>query len=163
MHCVASRFGYPNYRLSELSLVQVSSDNRRSTVTLVPYSISHLPNDVLCCNLVTEFKTFALLGRYPAYLLLIHRRFGTTIGPIFKRHSVDWLTFEDSYLLPSANNCPSTPRNTPEYGTNHQHHGAETQNHSQNLKFDFGPSWRYRHLVSHFVVIVSDVTVTMVT
>ena len=32
MHCVASRFDYPNYRLSELSLVPISSDNRRSTV-----------------------------------------------------------------------------------------------------------------------------------
>ena len=32
MHCVASRFGYPNCRLSELSLVPISSDNRRSTV-----------------------------------------------------------------------------------------------------------------------------------
>ena len=32
MLCVASRFGYPNYRLSELSLVPISSDNRRSTV-----------------------------------------------------------------------------------------------------------------------------------
>ena len=32
MHCVAYRFGYPNYRLSELSLVPISSDNRRSTV-----------------------------------------------------------------------------------------------------------------------------------
>ena len=32
MHCVASRLGYPNYRLSELSLVSISSDNRRSTV-----------------------------------------------------------------------------------------------------------------------------------
>ena len=32
MHCVASRFGYPNYRLSELSLVPITSDNRRSTV-----------------------------------------------------------------------------------------------------------------------------------
>ena len=32
MHCVASRFGYPKYRLSELSLVQISSDNRRSIV-----------------------------------------------------------------------------------------------------------------------------------
>ena len=32
MHCLASRFGYPNYRLSELSLVPISSDNRRSTV-----------------------------------------------------------------------------------------------------------------------------------
>ena len=30
MHCVASRFGYANYRLSELSLVPISSDNRRS-------------------------------------------------------------------------------------------------------------------------------------
>ena len=35
MHCVASRFGYPNYRLSELSLVPISSDNRRSTVIRV--------------------------------------------------------------------------------------------------------------------------------
>ena len=32
MHCVASSFGYPNYRLSELSMVTVSSDNRRSAV-----------------------------------------------------------------------------------------------------------------------------------
>ena len=32
MHCVASRFGYPNYRLSELLLVPISSDNRRSIV-----------------------------------------------------------------------------------------------------------------------------------
>ena len=32
MHCVASRFGYSNYRLSELSLVPISSVNRRSTV-----------------------------------------------------------------------------------------------------------------------------------
>ena len=32
MHCVASRFVYPKYRLSELSLVPISSDNRRSTV-----------------------------------------------------------------------------------------------------------------------------------
>ena len=32
MHCVASRFGYPNCRLSEISLVPISSDNRRSTV-----------------------------------------------------------------------------------------------------------------------------------
>ena len=31
-HCVASRFGYPNYRLSEISLVPISSYNRRSTV-----------------------------------------------------------------------------------------------------------------------------------
>ena len=30
MHCVASRFGYPNYRLSELSLVPFISDNPRS-------------------------------------------------------------------------------------------------------------------------------------
>ena len=32
MHCVASRFGYPNYRLSELLLVPISLDNRLSTV-----------------------------------------------------------------------------------------------------------------------------------
>ena len=32
MHCVASRFGYPNCRLSELSLVPISWDNRRSTI-----------------------------------------------------------------------------------------------------------------------------------
>ena len=32
MHCVVSRFGYPNYRLSELSLVPIISDNRRCTV-----------------------------------------------------------------------------------------------------------------------------------
>ena len=32
MHCVTSRFSYPNYRLSELSLVPISLDNRRSTV-----------------------------------------------------------------------------------------------------------------------------------
>ena len=32
MHCVASRFGYPKYRLSELSLLPISSDNRRSIV-----------------------------------------------------------------------------------------------------------------------------------
>ena len=31
MHYVASRFGYPNYGLSELSLVPISADNRRST------------------------------------------------------------------------------------------------------------------------------------
>ena len=35
MHCVASRFGYPNYRLSELSLVPISSDNRRSTIYII--------------------------------------------------------------------------------------------------------------------------------
>ena len=45
MRCVASRFGYPNYRLSELSLVPISSDNRRFTV----------------CNFC---DTFGLLG-YP--------------------------------------------------------------------------------------------------
>ena len=28
MHCVASRFGYPNFRLSEISLVPINSDNR---------------------------------------------------------------------------------------------------------------------------------------
>ena len=32
MHCVTSRFGYPNYQLPELSLVPVSLDNRRSAV-----------------------------------------------------------------------------------------------------------------------------------
>ena len=43
MHCVASRFGYPNYRLSELSLVPISSDNRPSTVkqTLRPYHLMY--------------------------------------------------------------------------------------------------------------------------
>ena len=32
IHSVASRFGYPNYRLPELSLVPISADNRRSIV-----------------------------------------------------------------------------------------------------------------------------------
>ena len=31
MLSVASSFGHPNYRLSELSLVPITSDNRRST------------------------------------------------------------------------------------------------------------------------------------
>ena len=42
MHCVASRFDYPNYRLSELSLVPINSDNRRSTVILYKYFILFL-------------------------------------------------------------------------------------------------------------------------
>ena len=56
MNCVASRFGYPNYRLSELtiirtidypnyrlseiSLVTISSDNRRSSVFLLAYCMA---------------------------------------------------------------------------------------------------------------------------
>ena len=35
MHCVASRSGYPNYRLAELFLVPISSDNRRSTAFIL--------------------------------------------------------------------------------------------------------------------------------
>ena len=35
MHCVASRFGYPNYRLSELSMVPISSNNQLSTVIVM--------------------------------------------------------------------------------------------------------------------------------
>ena len=36
---MASRFGYPNYRLSELSLVPVSSDNRRFAVFITVFYI----------------------------------------------------------------------------------------------------------------------------
>ena len=41
IHCVASRFGYPNYRLSELSLVPISSDTRRSAVFLSCGAAAH--------------------------------------------------------------------------------------------------------------------------
>ena len=41
MNCVASRFGYPNYRLCELSLVPISSDNRRSTVLCLSGNFDH--------------------------------------------------------------------------------------------------------------------------
>ena len=54
MHCVASRFGYPKYRLSELSLVPIGSDNRHSTVCVCIYIMfvtcfryaCHLTDDV---------------------------------------------------------------------------------------------------------------------
>ena len=65
MHCVASRFGYPNYRLSELSVIRtidypnyrlselslapISSDSRRSTVR-----IKFLQNSLLDSPFYTE-------------------------------------------------------------------------------------------------------------
>ena len=49
MHCVASRFGYPNYRLSELSLVPISPDNRRSTL-LYGYKLSLRPASASVVN-----------------------------------------------------------------------------------------------------------------
>ena len=45
MHCVASRFGYPNYRLSELSLVPISSDNQPSLYKQMDYKLA---NRLLC-------------------------------------------------------------------------------------------------------------------
>ena len=40
MHSVASRFGYSKYQLSELSLVPISSDNRRTIVFNSVFMIS---------------------------------------------------------------------------------------------------------------------------
>ena len=47
MYRVASGFGYPNYRLSELSLVEISSYNLRSTVLECLISVYALKNSYI--------------------------------------------------------------------------------------------------------------------
>ena len=50
MHCVTSRFGYPKYRLSELSLVPISSDSRRSTVFISIHKVFVVNYQTEICN-----------------------------------------------------------------------------------------------------------------
>ena len=63
MHCVASSFGYPNYRLSEKSLVPISSDNRRSTVVIS--KIRNLYGDALKTKL--NFPLGIRIDKYVSY------------------------------------------------------------------------------------------------
>ena len=66
MHCVASRFGYPNYRLSELSLVPISSDNRQfgylnyrlSELSLVPISSDNRRSTILWARVSLHYVSF---------------------------------------------------------------------------------------------------------
>ena len=69
MHCVVSRFGYPNYRLSELSMVPISSDNRRSAVFhfLIYYKFRCLKSHSLQLTCAAEFKHFKSSARTVPY------------------------------------------------------------------------------------------------